>query len=177
MHRRWNLCTCLSEIWTTTTVWLSWWLWKMNTGQPQQLSPLRSVIVFILLEDSLKKPIWAFVSIGVAEGAEKQQLGGGSPDYIGRHGEPVRATGPAHWWSSWTDFHLSVWYAQHWGLPRSDRRKDGGNAVMLVRPPYDSGEVLCNDNAPLPFSWESKCWPKWAQFCWTHPATQLTKWK
>lgn len=36
------------------------------------------------------------MSLGVGEGAEKQQLGGGSPDYIGRHGEPVRATGPAH---------------------------------------------------------------------------------
>lgn len=37
------------------------------------------------------------VSVGVDEGVEKQQLRGGSPDYIGRHSESVRATGSAHW--------------------------------------------------------------------------------
>lgn len=47
------------------------------------------------------------VSVGVGEGAEKQQLCGGSPDYIGRHSESVRATGPAQRRGSWTDFHLS----------------------------------------------------------------------
>lgn len=44
MQLRWSLYTCLSEIRTTITVCLLWWLWKMNTRKPPQLSPLRFVI-------------------------------------------------------------------------------------------------------------------------------------
>lgn len=116
-------------------------------------------------------------SVDVDEGAEKQQLRGSSPDYIRRHSESVRATGSAYRWSSWTDFHLSFWYAKHWGEPRSDGCKDGGNTVVFVRPPSVSGEGYHDDNTALPFSLESKCWTKWAQFCWTRRPTQLIKWK
>lgn len=45
MHMRWNLSSCLSEIRTTITACLLWWLWKMNIRRPPQLSPLRFVII------------------------------------------------------------------------------------------------------------------------------------
>lgn len=123
------------------------------------------------------KKIWP--TFNVPQGVEKQlqRICGNSPVCRGWHCESAGAAGSAYRWGAGANIYLSVWHAEYWGRPRAEGCKDRGNTKMSVRL-----TVGANINSMLISTFfccssGHKCWAKWPQFCKTHPATQLKKWR